>query len=264
MPESEVVEKRKILNTVDPAKKKYWDCWGLETHRGRQVWKFKLPDHLQEIVKTNADWQKPVAQEFLTKMQAAFIFDKKVQAHASDLVYRTSSLHKNNFAPLEVKGSSDTLPDQARATAKRGFHFYQGLQTPDGNWPGDYGGPLFLEPGMVIVSYITQTPIPEPHAAVCKQYMVNMQNEDGGWGLHIEGTSTMMGTVLQYIALRLLGIKKDDPSIEKARKWILDNGGANYIPSWGKIYLCVLGIYEWEGYCWNVEKRCKDSSDACF
>ncbi|XP_034695780.1 lupeol synthase-like [Vitis riparia] len=30
-------------------------------------------------------------------------------------------------------------------------------------------------------------------------------NEDGGWGLHIEGPSTMFGTVLNYVTLRLLG-----------------------------------------------------------
>jgi hypothetical protein len=31
------------------------------------------------------------------------------------------------------------------------------------NFPGDYGGPLFLLPGLVIAFYITETPLPEPH-----------------------------------------------------------------------------------------------------
>ncbi|KAL6334598.1 hypothetical protein AAG906_019233 [Vitis piasezkii] len=30
-------------------------------------------------------------------------------------------------------------------------------------------------------------------------------NKDGGWGLHIEGLSTMFGTMLSYVTLRLLG-----------------------------------------------------------
>ncbi|KAL7211347.1 hypothetical protein ACSBR2_014261 [Camellia fascicularis] len=76
------------------------------------------------------------------------------------------------------------------------------------------------------------------------------QNDDGGWGFYIEGHSTMIGSTLSYVALRLLGEGPDggqDGAMTKARKWILDNGGATGIPSWGKTYLSVLGVYEWAG-----------------
>ena len=33
------------------------------------------------------------------------------------------------------------------------------LQTADGHWAGDYGGPMFLLPGYAIVTYITNTPV---------------------------------------------------------------------------------------------------------
>jgi cycloartenol synthase len=67
------------------------------------------------------------------------------------------------------------------------------------------------------------------------------QNKDGGWGLHIEGHSTMFGTTMSYVTLRLLGedIDGGDGAIQKARKWILDRGGATSIPSWGKLWLSV-------------------------
>lgn len=69
-----------------------------------------------------------------------------------------------------------------------------------------------------------------------------MQNEDGGWGFYIEGHSTMIGSALSYVALRILGEGEDggDGAIAKARKWILDHGGASSIPSWGKVYLSVI------------------------
>ena len=53
-----------------------------------------------------------------------------------------------------------------------------------------------------------------------------MQNKDGGWGLHIEGPSTMLGTVLSYVTLRLLGEGGFgvEGAMEKGRKWILDHG----------------------------------------
>ncbi|GMP71869.1 hypothetical protein CsSME_00030120 [Camellia sinensis var. sinensis] len=69
-----------------------------------------------------------------------------------------------------------------------------------------------------------------------------MQNDDGGWGFFTGGHSIMFGSALCYIALRLPGEGPDDGedrAMTKALKWILDNGGATRIPSWGKTYLSV-------------------------
>lgn len=68
-----------------------------------------------------------------------------------------------------------------------------------------------------------------------------LQNKDGGWGLHIEGHSTMFGSVLTYITLRLLGEEAEggDGTMQRGRKWILDHGGATLITSWGKFWLSV-------------------------
>lgn len=73
-----------------------------------------------------------------------------------------------------------------------------------------------------------------------------MQNEDGGWGLHVEGHSTMFGSALSYICLRLLGEGPEDGedrAVAKGRRWILDHGGAVGIPSWGKFWLTVIRLH---------------------
>lgn len=54
----------------------------------------------------------------------------------------------------------------------------------------------------------------------------------------------MIGSVLNYVGLRLLGETSSpndngDGALAKGRKWILDHGGATSIPSWGKVYLSV-------------------------
>ncbi|KAA8520999.1 hypothetical protein F0562_011672 [Nyssa sinensis] len=84
---------------------------------------------------------------------------------------------------------------------------------------------------------------PEERAEVEK---ARHQNEDGGWGLHIEGHSTMFCTALSYICMRLLGEGPDggqNNAVERARKWILDRGGVTAIPSWGKTWLSVKFAY---------------------
>lgn len=66
-----------------------------------------------------------------------------------------------------------------------------------------------------------------------------LQNTDGGWGIHIEGQSTMFGSVLNYVMLRLLGEELEEMAVARSQKWILDHGGATLISSWGKFILSV-------------------------
>lgn len=76
----------------------------------------------------------------------------------------------------------------------------------------------FLIPGLIIVHYITQTPVPEPMRLELIRYLLNRANaEDGGWGIHIEGISTVFGTALNYVTLRILGLGADHPAMVKAR-----------------------------------------------
>ncbi|XP_057468453.1 germanicol synthase-like isoform X1 [Actinidia eriantha] len=88
------------------------------------------------------------------------------------------------------------------------------------------------------------------HKKEILRYIYNHQNEDGGWGLHIEGHSVMFCTVLSYICMRVLG---DGPSggrndaVRRARKWIHDHGGVVAIPSWGKTWLSIFGLFDWSG-----------------
>lgn len=136
-----------------------------------------------------------------------------------------------------------------RSTLKA-MNYYQSLQMEDGHWPGDYGGPMFLMPGMVITLYVTETLdelLTAQHRSEMVRYLWNHQNKDGGWGMHIEQPCTMFGTVLTYITLRILGVPASEPRLARAKAFIHSFGGAMATPSWGKFWLCVLGVYEWEG-----------------
>ncbi|KAF3611162.1 hypothetical protein DY000_02049720 [Brassica cretica] len=58
----------------------------------------------------------------------------------------------------------------------------------------------------------------------------------------------MLSTVLNYICLRILGVEPEQGSTcAMARKWILDHGGATFTPLFGKVWLSVLGVYDWSG-----------------
>ena len=81
-----------------------------------------------------------------------------------------------------------------------------------------------------------------------RRYLRCHANDDGGWGLHIEGHSTVFGTAMNYIAYRLLGASPSDATCVKARTWLRNVPGAALgIPSWGKFWLATLGLYSWDG-----------------
>ncbi|XVF19107.1 hypothetical protein REPUB_Repub11eG0081500 [Reevesia pubescens] len=216
----------------------------LNNHVGRQIWEFDpnlgFPEELMEIEKARQNFSD---NRFLKK-------------HSSDLIMRLQ-FSKENPVPVvlpqvKVEESENITEGMVTNTLRRAINFHSSLQAYDGHWPGDYGGPMFLMPGLVITLSITgalNAVLSEEHKKEMCRYLYNHQNEDGGWGLHIEGPSTMFGTVLSYVTLRLLGEGANDGqwAMERGRDWILTRGGATKITSWGKMWLSVLGAFEWSG-----------------
>jgi lanosterol synthase len=92
---------------------------------------------------------------------------------------------------------------------------------------------------MIITLYATQTPVPQEWKIEIARYLANYQrkggSDDQGWGLyvrstsfpvapssdiwyrHVEGPSTVYGTAMNYVTMRLLGVDKDEPSMVRAR-----------------------------------------------
>ncbi|KAH7624092.1 hypothetical protein Ndes2526B_g01344 [Nannochloris sp. 'desiccata'] len=214
----------------------------LNNNAGRQVW----------VYDENAG--TPEERKAVEEAQTKFRANRFHQKDSADELLRMQAAHKRTSGPFSVdtsipEGASPT-PENVNATLRNGISFYETLQCEDGHWPGDYGGPMFLMPGMVIALYtcgVLDSVLTPPHQAEMIRYLRNHQNPDGGFGLHVEGTSTMFGTVLSYVTLRLLGVGPDDEVSEGARGWIHTRGGAHHITSWGKFWLAVLGVYEYEG-----------------
>ncbi|KAK4564727.1 hypothetical protein RGQ29_006697 [Quercus rubra] len=213
-------------------------------HIGRQYWEF------------DPNLGTPQEQAQVEKARDEFKKNRFHDKQSSDLLMRIQFAREKScemeLPQVKVKTEKVITEEAVATTLRRALRFYSTLQTEDGFWPGDYGGPLFLLPGLVIGLSITgalNAILPLEHRHEVLRYLYNHQNIDGGWGLHIEGTSTMFCTALCYVTQRLLGEAMDggDGSMEKARKWILDHGGVTYIPSWGKMWLSVLGVYEWSG-----------------
>lgn len=131
--------------------------WKLACDKGRQVWSFDKhvtgdDDLRQQLELASSEWEKK----------------KCVTKHSSDVLLRLPKTHgKNLERPKSRHGSNvgslsgDNLMSEALSTARHGINYYQHVQEDDGHWAGDYGGPMFLMPGLVISCYISNTPLAE-------------------------------------------------------------------------------------------------------
>lgn len=131
--------------------------------------------------------------------------------------------------------------------AKNGLSFFEHLQLEPGHWGCEYGGPMFLIPGYALACYVTKTPIPDIYKKEIKNYLfARAHPEDGGWGLHVEGESTVLGITLNYMVLRIVGCEADHPVMAKARATLHKLGGATHAPHWSKFWMAVLGVCKYE------------------
>ncbi|KAK8498225.1 hypothetical protein V6N11_062102 [Hibiscus sabdariffa] len=217
----------------------------VNSYIGRQHWEFDpdagTPDERARVEELRLDFK---TSRFRAKQ-------------SSDLLLRMQLTKENPCgsipSPVKVNDEQAVTEEAVTVTLRRAIGFYSSLQAHDGHWPAENAGPLFFLPPLVMALYVTgglNAILSPEHQKEIIRYIYNHQNEDGGWGLHIEGHSTMFGTALSYITLRLLGEGPEDGeemAVARGRKWMLDHGGLVGIPSWGKFWVTVLGLYEWDG-----------------
>ncbi|XP_031129628.1 dammarenediol II synthase-like isoform X1 [Ipomoea triloba] len=213
---------------------------------GRQTWEY------------DANAGTPEEREAVENARREFIKNREKGSHAcGDLIMRMQMIKESgidvlNIPPIRLGDKEEVNYEAVTIAIRKAVRLNRALQARDGHWPALNAGPMIFTPPLLIALYICgaiNTVLTSEHRKEIVRYIYNHQNEDGGWGLYIDGHSTMIGSALNYVALRLLGelAEDDDGAITRGRKWILDHGGATKVPSWGKVYLSVLGVYEWDG-----------------
>nr|AAB94341.1 2,3-oxidosqualene-triterpenoid cyclase [Arabidopsis thaliana] len=209
---------------------------------GRQTWKF---DH-----KAGSPEERAAVEE----ARRGFLDNRFRVKGCSDLLWRMQFLREKKFEQgipqLKATNIEEITYETTTNALRRGVRYFTALQASDGHWPGEITGPLFFLPPLIFCLYITghlEEVFDAEHRKEMLRHIYCHQNEDGGWGLHIESKSVMFCTVLNYICLRMLGENPEQDACKRARQWILDRGGVIFIPSWGKFWLSILGVYDWSG-----------------
>ena len=223
---------------------------------GRDIWttqQQQRPSKETSPSKQQQQQQLQVDTDLVKEMAAggrSWGFNPAVNPNSADMIQR-AQLIRDYMASGKQPPNTKSQPTTAKEALKKAVHFYSMLQTDDGHWSGDYGGPLFLMPGFIVAWYIMGKPdklFNQDDIECMTHYLVVHQQIDGGWGTHIESPSTMFGTTLNYVALRLMGMSMNDPVCQRGHTFMMTHGGALMTSSWAKLYLCMLGCMEWDGH----------------
>ena len=122
------------------------------------------------------------------------------------------------------------------------------LQSPRGDWEGEMVWCAMITAQYVIVRHVTCRPLSSETRDGVLTYFRVSRTSDGAWGLHPEASGSVFVTTLVYVAMRLLGVSRDDDLAKPARDWLeRQKGGVLAIPTWGKFWLALLGLYGWQG-----------------
>jgi lanosterol synthase len=142
----------------------------------------------------------------------------------------------------------ETTSGEASA-ATRSLDHLTSLQHAEGYWEGEVvWNPMLLAEHVMVHRIVGSPPPDAPTRERMIRYFRVTEAREGGWGMHPESGPYVFFTAVSYVALRLLGVPASDPMLERARAFLRGvEGGVLGIPSWGKFWLALIGLYGWEG-----------------
>ncbi len=134
----------------------------------------------------------------------------------------------------------------AALALRRGVASLVAAQRADGSWEGEVRWcPMLAAQYALFAHAVGRELSPERRAALLRQF-AQTQDEAGLWGLHSRSRPYLFVTTLVYVAARLLGEAPDSPLLARARAFI-ERENVLAIPSWGKLWLALLGLFDWQG-----------------
>jgi squalene-hopene/tetraprenyl-beta-curcumene cyclase len=157
----------------------------------------------------------------------------------------SSPLVPASAAPQLRFGKIDDLASRVAAAVDGARKFLFSQQHEEGYWCGELEADTTLESDYILLHTLLGTGNPERFQKCCN-WILQHQNDDGGWGIYADAPSNISASVKAYFGLKLSGYKPDHPVLVRARKKILEMGEVTEVNTFTKIYLCFLGQYDYD------------------
>jgi squalene-hopene/tetraprenyl-beta-curcumene cyclase len=159
--------------------------------------------------------------------------------------YSVENLEINSLRlkALESK-RSESLGSGIQEAIGRTQSYLLSLQYPEGYWVAELKADATLPSDYILMMEFLGVDDPEKVKKLAN-FILSRQLEDGSWNIYPGGPGEISATVKAYTAFKLAGFSKDEPFMKKAREAVFKLGGVEHCNSFTKIYLALIGQYDW-------------------
>jgi squalene-hopene/tetraprenyl-beta-curcumene cyclase len=119
-------------------------------------------------------------------------------------------------------------------------------QDDTGYWWAELESNVSITSEVVLLHRIWGSDRSRPLAKV-ETYLRSHQCDHGGWELYFGDGGEISVSVEAYMALKLLGVPATDPTMIRARDFIVARGGIHRTRIFTKLHLALIGCYDWRG-----------------
>ncbi|NJD37268.1 MAG: squalene--hopene cyclase [Geobacter sp.] len=126
----------------------------------------------------------------------------------------------------------------------RDFFFRE--QLPDGYWWAELESNVTITAEYVMLFHFLGMVDKEKERKMAN-YLLRQQTAEGYWTIWHNGPGDLSTTIEAYFALKLAGYPAEHPAMQKAREFILANGGILKSRVFTKIFLAMFGEFSWLG-----------------
>ncbi|MCK4356629.1 squalene--hopene cyclase, partial [Candidatus Bipolaricaulota bacterium] len=136
---------------------------------------------------------------------------------------------------------SDLKQAVSRATAR-----LLGLQYEEGYWWGELESNVTITAEHLFLTHILGVGNQDEWTRIAR-YIESKQREDGTWAIWYDGPPDLSTTIEAYLAMKLAGLSPDEEHMLRAKEFILSQGGVERARIFTKIWLAMLGEWDWHG-----------------
>ena len=175
-------------------------------------------------------------------------WEERLEAEAGAAARFGGALRSSDATGIVVGLPGRTNPTTTTDRAlRRAVDALVRVQAGDGSFEGEVVWCPMLAAQYVLAHHAMGRELSEERRAKVLLHFERTQLSGGAWGLHELSEPYLFVTALVYVAARLLGKDKHDPLLREAHAFIRGEGGVVGIPSWGKLWLAIVGLYDWDG-----------------
>ena len=115
----------------------------------------------------------------------------------------------------------------------------------DGHWCGELRSNATITAEFVFLRQALGLDLKVDSDALCRWFFPE-QKPDGSWGIAPGDYPGDISTTTEaYLALKILGIPSDAPPMQRARRFMITQGGVEKVRIFTRIYLATFGLFPW-------------------